>query len=221
MANQTLKQIYDSNPVTAIAADSLIYLSLSPYTSGNDAAMIGSVFNSLYAPLSAKGDIYTYSTTNDRLPVGADNQFLQSNSATATGLNWVSPGALTKVDDTNVTLTLGGTPATALLQATSLTLGWTGQLSLARGGTNKNITSDNGAIVYCDSDSFELLASTATAGQILRSGSSSAPSWSTATYPATAGTSGNVLTSDGTNWVSGSPPVVLGNFQQNFLVGGM
>lgn len=47
----------------------------------------------------------------------------------------VTPAALTKVDDTNVTLTLGGTPATALLQATSLTLGWTGQLSIARGGT--------------------------------------------------------------------------------------
>lgn len=47
----------------------------------------------------------------------------------------VTPAALTKVDDTNVTLTLGGTPATALLQATSLTLGWSGQLSVARGGT--------------------------------------------------------------------------------------
>ena len=33
--------------------------------------------------------------------------------------------ALTKTDDTNVTLTLGGTPATALLKAASLTLGWT------------------------------------------------------------------------------------------------
>ena len=43
--------------------------------------------------------------------------------------------ALTKVDDTNVTLTLGGTPSTALLQASSLTLGWTGTLSSARGGT--------------------------------------------------------------------------------------
>jgi len=43
--------------------------------------------------------------------------------------------ALTKTDDTNVTLTLGGTPLTALLKATSLTLGWTGQLSVARGGT--------------------------------------------------------------------------------------
>lgn len=43
--------------------------------------------------------------------------------------------ALTKADDTNVTLTLGGTPATSLLKAVSLTLGWTGQLSIARGGT--------------------------------------------------------------------------------------
>lgn len=43
--------------------------------------------------------------------------------------------ALTKTDDTNVTLTLGGTPTTALLAASSLTLGWTGTLSAARGGT--------------------------------------------------------------------------------------
>ena len=43
--------------------------------------------------------------------------------------------ALTKTDDTNVTLTLGGSPSTALLAATSLALGWTGQLSVSRGGT--------------------------------------------------------------------------------------
>lgn len=44
----------------------------------------------------------------------------------------VTPAALTKVDDTNVTLTLGGTPSTALLQAASLTLGWTGTLADGR-----------------------------------------------------------------------------------------
>lgn len=43
--------------------------------------------------------------------------------------------ALTRTDDTNVTLTLGGTPATALLQATSITAGWTGTLAITRGGT--------------------------------------------------------------------------------------
>lgn len=45
-----------------------------------------------------------------------------------------SPAALTKTDDTNITLALGGTPATALLRATSLTLGWTGTLATSRGG---------------------------------------------------------------------------------------
>lgn len=48
--------------------------------------------------------------------------------------------ALTKVDDTNVTLTLGGTPSTALLEASSLTLGWTGILAAARGGTGADNT---------------------------------------------------------------------------------
>ncbi len=49
-----------------------------------------------------------------------------------------TPAPLTKTNDTNVTLTLGGTPNAALLQATSLTLGWTGQLSPTRGGTGVN-----------------------------------------------------------------------------------
>jgi hypothetical protein len=53
---------------------------------------------------------------------------------------WATPAsaagaALTKTDDTNVTLTLGGSPSTALVNASSITAGWTGQLSVARGGT--------------------------------------------------------------------------------------
>jgi hypothetical protein len=44
----------------------------------------------------------------------------------------ITPSALTKTDDTNVTLTLGGTPTTSLLQAVSLTLGWTGTLADGR-----------------------------------------------------------------------------------------
>ena len=44
-------------------------------------------------------------------------------------------------------------------------------------------------------------------GQVLQSGGSLAnPAYSTATYPGTAGTSGNVLTSNGTNWLSSAAP---------------
>lgn len=50
----------------------------------------------------------------------------------------ISGAALTKVDDTNITLTLGGTPATSLLAATSLTLGWTGTLADGRIASSTN-----------------------------------------------------------------------------------
>lgn len=53
-------------------------------------------------------------------------------TAIGAGTSTVTPSALTKVDDTNVTLTLGGTPATSLLQGVSLTLGWTGTLADSR-----------------------------------------------------------------------------------------
>lgn len=45
-----------------------------------------------------------------------------------------------------------------------------------------------------------------TAGQVLQSGGAAAdPSYSTATYPSTSGTSGKVLQSNGTNWVASTP----------------
>jgi hypothetical protein len=58
--------------------------------------------------------------------------------ATVSQIPSVTPSALTEIDDTNITLTLGGTPATALLQATSITAGWAGTLSGTRGGTGVN-----------------------------------------------------------------------------------
>jgi len=41
----------------------------------------------------------------------------------------ITGNAITKTDDTNVTLTLGGSHATALLNSASFTLGWTGTLA--------------------------------------------------------------------------------------------
>lgn len=96
-----------------------------------------------------------------------------------------TPAALTESNDTNVTMTLGGTPATALLQAVSMTLGWTGELSLARGGTNANLTASNGGIVYSTATAMAILSGTATAQQLLMSGASTTPQWSTTTYPLT------------------------------------
>jgi len=89
----------------------------------------------------------------------------------------ITGAALTKADDTNVTLTLGGAPTTALLRAASITAGWTGQLSLTRGGSNASLTASNGGIVYSTASAMAILSGTATANLPLLSGSSTTPSW--------------------------------------------
>lgn len=100
--------------------------------------------------------------------LGTSLQYLRVNAG-ATALEYatfptiptVTPSALTKTDDTNVTLTLGGTPTTALLQATSLTLGWTGTLSTTRGGTGaNNATNTSGSFLRSNGTNGNFVAST-------------------------------------------------------------
>lgn len=110
--------------------------------------------------------------------------------------------ALTRVNDTNVTITLGGAPTTALLGAVSLTVGWSGQLALTRGGSNASLVASNGGLVYSTASAMGILAGTATANQIPMSGSNAAPSWSTATYPPTT-TINQLLYSSANNTVAG------------------
>jgi hypothetical protein len=60
-------------------------------------------------PLTTKGDIFTYSTVADRLPVGTDGQSLIADSAEATGLRWGSPSASTSNVTINVRKDSAGT----------------------------------------------------------------------------------------------------------------
>lgn len=113
-----------------------------------------------------------------------------------------TPAALTSSNDTNVTITLGGTPSTALLHAASLTMGWSGQLSLARGGTNAALVASNGGIFYSTASAGAILSGTATANQVMLSGANAAPIWSTATYPVTT-TINQILFSSAANTITG------------------
>jgi hypothetical protein len=54
------------------------------------------------SPLTTKGDLYTYSTLNDRLPVGTDGQILMADSTKLTGLKWTAAPA-TGVSTVSVT----------------------------------------------------------------------------------------------------------------------
>jgi hypothetical protein len=64
--------------------------------------------------------------------VKGDGSLDSSTYLTSTG---ITPSALSRTNDTNVTLTLSGSPNTSLLAGVGLTLGWTGQLGVTRGGT--------------------------------------------------------------------------------------
>lgn len=94
------------------------------------------------SPITSSGTLALAFTTGYGIPplmTGNAGRFLTTNGTTMSWVNIagtdVTGAALTEVDDTNVTMTLGGTPSTALLRSVSMTLGWAGQLAVSRGGT--------------------------------------------------------------------------------------
>lgn len=98
-------------------------------------------------------------------------------SGTLAATDITGGAALSKTDDTNVTMTLGGTPTTAVLTATSLTLGWTGTLAATRGGTGTG-TYAVGDLLYASTTSaLSKLAGVATGNALISGGVNTAPSW--------------------------------------------
>lgn len=122
------------------------------------------------------GDMLYYAsgTVLSKLAIGSSGQYL---SSSGTAPQWSAPAALTKTNDTNVTLTLGGSASTALLNAASLTLGWTGTLAATRGGTGLGSYAV-GDILYADTTtSLAKLADVATGNALISGGVGVAPSW--------------------------------------------
>lgn len=178
-------------------------------TSGNIITSDGTNFVSSSAagigsPLTTKGDIYTFSTVNARLAVGTTNgQILQVSSGAATGLAWSTPtypsasgtaGKVLRADGTN------NVYSTATFADT-----YTASNLLFSNGSNTVqglATANNGTLVTSATGVPSILAGPAATGRIFQSNAAAAPSWSTATFPSTGGASGNILISDGTNYIS-------------------
>lgn len=94
------------------------------------------------------GVVYTDAGSMEVLSAGDSGKFLQSNGAAAPSWESVAIG--------------DGS--------------FTGLLSLGKGGTNKNLSAENGAILYLDTDSVEKL-SPGNSGQILQSNGAGAPTF--------------------------------------------
>jgi hypothetical protein len=116
------------------------------------------------------GVVIGNATANMTAVSGTAGQFLRRNTAntayefrTLQGAD-IAGSELTKADDTNVTISLGGTPASALLQPVSLTLGWTGQLAVSRGGTGASTLTG----VLIGNGTSAVTGVTGTSGQLLR-----------------------------------------------------
>ena len=115
------------------------------------------------------------------------------------GGNFATVGAfsiiLTVTGNTNVTLPTSGTLATTSQLPTL-------PLSLSDGGTGASLIANNGGIFYSTATTGAILNGTATANQVLLSGSTAPPAWSTAVYPATT-TINQILYSSSANVIAG------------------
>lgn len=184
------------------------------------AAVISATNNGTILIRVNAGSVLGGTDSNVQFGTLADKDFIQYDSALQYWKN-VAPGALTKTDDTNVTLTLGGTPSMALLAATSLTLGWTGQLSVARGGTGLSTTPTNGQLLIGNGTGYTVANLTAgtnisisnTAGGITIS--SSNPGGTVTSVNASGGTTGMTftggpITSSGTLTLGGTLAIANG-----------
>jgi hypothetical protein len=172
------------------------------------------------------GVVIGNATSNMTAVAGTAGQFLRRNTAnTAYEFRTLQGGdiagsELTKTDDTNVTLSLGGTPASALLQPVSITLGWTGQLAVGRGGTGASTLTG----VVIGNGTSAVTAVTGTASQLLRrNAANTAYEFFTASLLTGNGVANYVpIWTSATNIIDSPLSIVSGeaNFGSNKLVAG-
>jgi hypothetical protein len=130
----------------AIGASTTILTSTgsAPQWSATSGITVGTATN-LAGGLAGSVPYQTGAGATTFLGIGASGRFL---SSTGSAPQWSAPAALTEVDDTNITMTLGGTPSTALLSSVSMTLGWTGTLAVSRGGTGTGTAFTAGSVLF-------------------------------------------------------------------------
>ncbi len=185
--------------VTAVGVDSIVFSAfftpssyLKVANNLSDVASTSSSFNNI-SPLTTKGDIVAYSTTNTRLGVATgDGKILQVSSGAATGLAWSTP----------TYPSASGTSGKFLISDGTNNVYSTSTIPTSAGATANKVLLSDGTNYVLSTPTFP--NASATTGKFIRSDGTN---WvaSTPTLPTTAGTSGKVLQSDGTNYVESVP----------------
>lgn len=132
---------------------------------------------------------------------GSNNKILMSNSGAAP--SWSLPSYPSAASPSGTILRANGTDfvvSTATFADTYLA----SNLLYSNGSNTVTglATANNGTLVTNATGVPSILAGPGSTGRIFQSNAAAAPSWSTATFPSTGGTSGNVIISDGTNYIS-------------------
>jgi len=104
------------------------------------------------------------------------NQFTLNNAASTSSHAVRADRTIMLTSETNVTVTANSGVGQALTSNIAWTFGWAGQLSLARGGTNTNLSVVAGSVAYGTATGISL-NSAGTSGQALISGGAAAPTW--------------------------------------------
>ena len=166
---------------------------LSLYLVGNSLYFNGSPIGAGSGPLTTKGDLFTYTTTEARLPVGLNGTVLVADSSTATGLNWLSvpgvSGSVTGFTFTNangftgVVSTPTTTPNLTLSMATlGIAGGGTGQVTNTAAFDALAPTTTLGDISYFNGTNNIRLASSTNKQLCLKSNGAGVLSWGVPTY---------------------------------------
>ena len=123
-----------------------------------------------------------------------------NNAASTLTISGAFGATFTLTNTTSVTFPTSGTLATTAAIPSF-------PLSVANGGTGVGTLTNHGVLLGQATSNVTATAA-GSAGQVLQSGGASAdPTYSTATYPSTASSSGTFLRANGTNWLTSSSTI--------------